>query len=235
METIMKFVGGTNIDDVIKHPNYKLVGRFPAKGCRIAFYYFEDKTFPERLQGFVVDITTNAVMFPVPIRRVKRKKGITHISSDIACTISHYYLEHCRLDQDLSRAMLKGDRDAVEKLDPTLYALLKYHYEMWATTNTTVPARWHAFTQIHAYERVPMFVLGVERYIWVERNLNLRKARQEVEYAIVVGSQERGQTAISFQQEHPIEKRLMSAAEYLMQPDNLPYLELHYSILDKQN
>lgn len=229
----MKFIGGTNIDDVINHPNYKLAGRFPAKGSRIAFYYFEDKSFPERLQGYVVDITTNTVMFPVPIRRVKRTKGITHISSDVACTISHYYLEHCRLDEQLSHAMKSSNRDMIAQLDPTLYALLDYHFTVWAESRNASP-RWYPFTNMHAYERVPMVVRGIERYIWVERNLDLRKARQEIEYAIVCGSQEKGETALSFTMERPVEAKLMSAVEYLMQPANYPYLELHFTLLDQQ-
>ncbi|AFQ96568.1 hypothetical protein G173_gp023 [Erwinia phage phiEaH2] len=226
MDTLMKNFGARNISEVMKHPSYKFVSQHGDKGATLALYYFRIIDTPERMQGFFVDVKSGAILFPMGYQP-QYKVDDPYVYEDILCETSRYYIEHCRLDEDILEALTQGDRHKLAKLEPTLYALYDLANRVYSKA-FSVQMRAMKYKEVLQFERIPMAILGKQRQVWVEREIRFYSRRKQIIYRIELGGTKAHPQTIQLVRKFTLE-RIPTLTEFVMLPENLPFMELYYA------
>jgi len=227
----MKSFGARNINEVMNHTSYQFVSLHSDKAATMMLYYFRIVDTPDRMQGFFVDAKSGMILFPMGYQPMYKKED-PYVYEDVLCEASRYYIEHCRLDKDIKEAMTQGDRIKLAQLEPTLYALFDLANRVYSTTRN-VQLRAMKYRDVLQYERIPMAVLGKERQVWVEREIRFFSRHEQIIYRIELGGTKLHPQVIQLSRKFTL-GRIPTLTEFLMLPENLPYMEAYYARRDSE-
>lgn len=229
LDTLMKNFGARNIAEVMNHSSYQFTSLYSDKAATMMLYYFRIVDTPDRMQGFFVDAKSGTILFPMGYQPLY-KKDDPYAYEDILCEAARYYIEHCRLDNDIKEAMSQGDRMKLAQLEPTLHALYDLANRVYSTA-CNVQLRTMKYRDVLQYERIPMAVLGKERQVWVEREIQFFSRREQIIYRIELGGTKAHPQIIQLSRKFTL-PRIPTLTEFLMLPENLPYMEAYYGRRD---